>query len=500
MLGFAILIFGMDVMSDAMKPLAATPEFQAMFVHFSNPFLGVLTGAVLTALIQSSSASVGILQALTATGIVSMSAAIPIIMGQNIGTCITAALAAIGAKRNAKRASAIHLSFNLIGTIIFMIVFYVGDYFFSFAFMDQLASPVSIAVMHSIFNIVNTLILINFTGLLTKIAYLFIPETETERREKFDEFQTLDDRLLETPPVAIRQAWQLTTTMFEKSLESFNLAVGLFNEYDQEVFDDVQRLEKQIDRFQDRLGGFLLKIVSREITTQDNRAVTIILNSISDIERISDHAYSLANGAKRLHNEKLHFSDLAMTELNAFSTAVRDVIRLTIEAFRDEDMAKAKLVEPLEEVIDHITEVIKLRHIERLRLGVCSIETGLLFTDISNSLERISDHCSNIAVTLIEIPSGSHDAHKYLRRLRKDTVFQDNVDRYLEKYALPQVTRALAEECCQSTVSAGSSDERLRFAQILCLCDRGFLPRPFSNRQVITSDKTLSTLKSFVKK
>lgn len=438
MLGFAILMFGMEMMSDAMKPLAESPEFQELFVMFSNPILGVLAGALLTALIQSSSASVGILQALCATGSIGVASVIPIIMGQNIGTCITAALASIGANRNAKRAAAVHLCFNIIGTILFITGFYLGDFIFDFAFVDQVATPVTIAVIHTTFNVVITAILINFINLLEKLAFMIIPETEEERNEKIDEFRTLDNRLIETPGLALQHAWLLSIEMFKHAETALTLALGLFDHFDREIFKEVRNLEKKIDRYQDRLSSYLLKVGSTKLTERDNQTATIILNSIVDIERISDHARLLSESAKTKDFEEIHFSEMAHAELTVYKKAVQRIVALTLQSYREGDVVLAHQVEPLEEVIDHLNYAVKIRHIDRLRDGTCSIEPGLILTDISTSLERIADHCSNIAVAMIEIRSGLYEAHKYLRKLRKkDNNYQLQYEALLNEYQLP---------------------------------------------------------------
>lgn len=457
LIGFAILMFGMDVMSGAMKPLSQTPEFQKLFVSFSNPVLGVLVGAVLTAVIQSSSASVGILQALCATGIVHLSSAIPIIMGQNIGTCITAALSAIGAKRNARRAAAIHLSFNIIGTLIFLILYYSGDALFSFHIADRLATPVSIAVIHSVFNIANTLLLGNFTGLLEKIAFLVFPLSEKEKLDMEDEFRLLDERLLVNPGIALQQAWKVSIEMLEKSAEALDAAMGLLFRFDMEQYEKVRALEQKADRYQDRLGDYLLKITTMELTDENNKSLSIIMNGTTDFERISDLALDIAMQAKKMDGTELRFSDLALRELEVYRRALSDIVHLTLEAYRDEDEDKARCIEPLEEVIDRLDESIRIRHVERLRAGICSIEMGLLLTDVSTSMERVSDHCSNIAVALIEIHAGLYDAHKYLRAVKeKDEGFRQKLKDYLARYQLPddvpQASAAAVEPSAQPTL------------------------------------------------
>ncbi len=439
MVGFAILMFGMDLMSGAMKPLAQMPSFRELFIKFSNPFLGILVGAVLTAIIQSSSASVGILQALCATGMVQMSAAIPIIMGQNIGTCITAVLSVIGAKRNAKRAAVVHLAFNIIGTVLFMVVYYVGEAFVDFGFASQVATPVSIAIAHSVFNITNTLILANFIGGLEKLAYLLIPESESEKKEKEDEFRLLDDRLLETPSVALQQAWTVSVAMMDRSKQAMDLALQLMYEFDHDHYEEVRSLESRVDRYQDRLGDYLLKISNTHMSDKDNLRLSVIMNSITDIERISDHALSIAIEARKLNDNPGSFSDLAMQELGVYTNALKHIINLTYEAYKDENTTLARDVEPLEEVIDRLSESIRIRHIDRLRGGLCTVEMGMLLTDVTSAMERVSDHCSNIAVALIEIHAGVYNAHKYLRKVKeKDTHFQKKLAEYLEAYQLPE--------------------------------------------------------------
>ncbi len=439
MLGFAILMFGMETMSGSMKPLANMPEFQKLFLQFSNPLLGILVGAVLTAVIQSSSASVGILQALCATGLVPLSAAIPIIMGQNIGTCITAALAAIGAKRSAKRAALAHLSFNLIGTLLFTTLFYAGDAIFHFAFVDQVATPFSIAVIHSIFNIATTALLMNFIGGLENLVRKLIPETEEERNEKMNVFDVLDDRLLDTPSIAIEQSSTLAIQMFTLAQSTVSDALSIIPQYDAELFANVKRNEKKVDKYQDALSGYMIKIGMEELTEKDNTNLTIILNCINDFERMSDHALNIAESAKDMHRDSLFFSQQAQDELKVYSDALQEIVRMSVAAFTSRDRTTAIKVEPLEEVIDHLHEALKLRHIERLRNGECSIDLGMVLTDITTSMERIADHCSNIAVAIIEIQQGVFDPHNYIKKLKKknNVEFQKMYEDYFHQYSLP---------------------------------------------------------------
>lgn len=438
LVGFAILMFGMETMSQAMKPLAQMPGFQELFVRFSNPLLGVLAGAVITAILQSSSASVGILQALCVTGLVPMASAVPIIMGQNIGTCITAALAVIGAKRNAKRAACVHLTFNIIGTVIFMALYYAGDALFAFPFADRAASPASIAVVHSLFNVGNTVILANFIAVLEKIAFLVFPETQEEKEEKEDEFRLLEERLLATPTLALKQAWQVSVKMLEKSKQSIDLAMTILPQWSQDTFDKVDYLEKQVDRYQDKLGDYLLKIASGKLQDADSRQLNIIMNCLADMERISDLALNIVMEARDLNEVNQSFSSNAMEELAVYAAALSRIVTVTYEAYKNEDTHQAALVEPLEEVIDRLNEAIRIRHIERLRQGLCSVDTGLILTDMTAAMERVSDHCSNIAVALIEIHAGLYDAHKYLHAIKeKDEKFKTNMEAFIAEYRLP---------------------------------------------------------------
>ncbi len=439
MIGFAILMYGMDLMSASMEPLAEMPQFQQLFVRFSNPLLGVLAGTLLTALIQSSSASVGILQALSATGLVTLSAAIPIIMGQNIGTCITAALASIGAKRNAKRAALSHLLSNLIGTVLFLVVFYTANYFVRFEFMDRLASPVSIAIIHSLFNIVNTAILINFTEGLERLVKRILPVTKEELAEELDIFVSLDERLLDTPSVALEQTKNLSVDMFALAKASVQDTFTLLDSFDYEVYKRVKKDEKKVDKYQDALSSYLIKIVKEEMSSGDNRNLTTMLSCISEFERISDHAMGIASTLHGMDQDRQQFSMQAQAELRVYMRAVNQILDLTYNAYVSRKADDATMVEPLEEVIDVLNDALKIRHIERLRDGRCSVDLGISLTDMTTSMERIADHCSNVAVALIEMPQGAYDPHRYLKKVRKasNTQFQALYESYLSDYELP---------------------------------------------------------------
>lgn len=463
LLGFAILMAGMETMSSAMKPLAGMPEFQALFLQFSNPILGVIAGAALTAVIQSSSASVGILQALCATGAVPISVAIPIIMGQNIGTCITAGLSAIGAKRNAKRTALAHLLFNLVGTVIFMILFYVGNAIFKFSFINQIASPFTIAILHSAFNIATTVMLVGFTAALEKLVKRIIPETKEERSEELNIFGVLDDRLLDTPSIALEQCTVLSIQMLELTQQTIVDAVSLIPEFDAAKYKNVKRDEKKIDKFQDALSGYLLKIGMKTLTEQENINLTLMLNCINDFERMSDHALNIAESFKGMAAEESSFSEQAQAELAVYAKAILEIMGIATQAYRTKQSETAFLVEPLEEVIDRLHDALKLRHINRLRQGECSIELGIFLTDITTSMERVSDHCSNIAVAVIEIQQGVFDPHKYMKKLKKQSNvnFQRLYESYLEKYVLPEEFSYLSSAMPYAKLESPETGEEL---------------------------------------
>ncbi|HHT15946.1 MAG TPA: Na/Pi cotransporter family protein [Clostridiales bacterium] len=439
MVGFAILIFGMNTMSDAMKPLAQMKSFQLLFIRFSNPVLGMLVGALLTMVIQSSSAAIGIMQALSVTGIVPFSAALPILMGQNIGTCITALLASLGANRNAKRAATIHILFNAIGSIVLMSAFYLINSFIHIPLMDTQATPALIAITHTAFNVLSTLILSNFANGLVKLTYVIIPESKKEKEEKSEEFRLLDERLLETPVMALQSAFKVSVRMLERAREGARLALGLIFSYNNKNFERVKYLEGIVDEYQDKLGDYLFKISQKHITERDNRLLNIMMNSIVDIERISDHSLGIALEAQRVEEDPACFSQMALSELAVYSEAVNTILDMTLDVYRNEDVAQARLIEPLEEVIDRLNNALRLRHISRMKKGLCSAEAGVMLTDLSNAMERVGDHCSNIAITLIEIYSGSFDTHRYLTDIKeKDPSYQDKVMELLIEYKLPE--------------------------------------------------------------
>lgn len=445
LLGFAVLMFGMETMSGAVKPLADVPEFTSLFVAFKNPILGMLVGALLTAVIQSSSASVGILQAMCATGAVSFGAAIPIIMGQNIGTCVTAMISGIGASKNAKRTALVHLYFNVIGTAAFMIVFYSLNAFLHFTFLDQAANGAGIALVHTAFNIMATLVLLPFSKVLERLAVLTIPEyedpEELEQKKQPEEagIKLLDERFLERPAFAVAQAKAAAIEMAKLVSEALTLAMELNQGYDKKKVKRISELEQRVDTYEDGLGTYLVQLCAKPLTEHDNHVLTTLLKSISDLERMADHAVNLAQNAQRMNKEQAHFSKKATAELAVFTDALQDIIQVTFHAFEHADVAEAMQVEPLEEVIDDLKEEIRSRHIKRLAKGKCTIELGFALTDIVTNYERIADHCSNIAVAVIQVDEKEHDVHKYLGQIKaEDPRFAQLYHSYKERYALEQ--------------------------------------------------------------
>ncbi|MBP3609778.1 MAG: Na/Pi cotransporter family protein [Lachnospiraceae bacterium] len=441
LIGFAILMTGMDTMSAAVKPLQNVPEFTNILLMFSNPVLGMLAGMVLTAVIQSSSASVGILQALCATGAVPFGTAIPIIMGQNIGTCVTAIISSIGASKNAKRTAAVHLYFNIIGTIVFMVVFYTINAFIPFEFMADAADAKGIATVHSLFNVGATCLLLPFAGLLEKLA-LFTIKDSREDKEKDNIFKVLDVRFLETPGFALEQCKKLTDDMARVTKESLFGAIDLLDNYSEKREKELAEMEGLVDRYEDELGAYLVKISSRNLSSEESHTVNTLLHSISNWERISDHALNLCDSAKEIHEKKISFSSAATEELGVFTRAIKDILNMTVEAFEYDDIHMAKKVEPLEEVIDQLNIKIKNRHVQRLRAGECTIELGFVLNDILTNYERVSDHCSNVAVSIIQTGDYDVEAHEYIDNLKDDGEFKRAIEEVKKNYRLPAVEAA----------------------------------------------------------
>lgn len=441
LLGFAVLMFGMDTMSNAVKPLADVPEFTGILTMFSNPLLGMLAGAILTAVIQSSSASVGILQALCATGSVTFGTALPIIMGQNIGTCITALISAIGAKKNAKRAAFVHLYFNVIGTALFMIVFYTLNVFLHFSFLGQATNAAGVAVIHSVFNVIATICLLPFHRLLEKLATITVrgnDEDEEEMEGLPTELALLDERFLEKPAFAVGHCVTVARKMAEVTEESLVLATNLLDHYDKKTAKRVAVLESQIDTFEDMLGTYMIKLSSKPLSVADNQTITTILHCSGNFERISDHAMNICETAQEMHKKELVFSEKASAELQTYIQALRKIVSMTMQAFNTDDYALAKHVEPLEDVIDGINSKAKKHHIKRLQKGKCTIALSVPFEDLLTNFERVSDHCSNVAVCMIQTKDDVYDTHEYLDTLKENNTpeFRAMYKEYKEKYGL----------------------------------------------------------------
>ncbi len=437
LLGFAILMFGMETMSGAVSGLADNPSFTNIMTAFSNPVLGMIVGAVITAIIQSSSASVGILQALCATGAVHYSVALPIIMGQNIGTCVTSIISSIGANKNARRAAMIHLYFNLIGTALFMIAFYSINAFVDFAFLGRSANAAGIALIHSLFNIGATICLFPLSDGLVRLAEITISgNNEKEDPEEINVY--IDERFLDSPAFAMELCRAKAREMAEVVQKSIELATDALLNYTSDSVKEVVRLESVVDKYEDVLGSYLVKLSSKNISVEDSRSMSVILHSISDFERISDHALDIANSAEEIHTKELSFSQSARREIAAIHNAVRDICALTIDSFCNDNNENAAHVEPLEEVIDTLTKRIKENHIKRLKKGKCSIEMGFILEDILTGLERVSDHCSNIALELITINDNDYSTHGYYKNFsdEESASFYNEYEELLKKYPL----------------------------------------------------------------
>ena len=434
MVGFAILMTGMEMMKNAVSPLADMPEFNAILTAFTNPFLGVLVGAVFTGVIQSSAASVGILQALSLTGGISYGVALPIIMGQNIGTCVTALLSSIGVNRNARRVSVIHISFNLIGTAACLAAFYGSDLIFHYAFMDASIDPAGIAMVHSVFNIATTALLLPFSKQLEKLAYVVVKEDKQETQK----FSFIDQRLLATPSVAIAECANKTVDMARLAEDTILKSLSLLGKYDEKTAEEVVGNEDQLDRYEDQLGTLLVQLSGKALSDEDSRNISKQLHTIGDFERIGDHAVNLLKTAQEIHEKDIRFSGQALEELKILLSALRDILRVTTKAFAEEDLPLAARVEPLEQVIDGLIADIKSNHIVRLQKGHCTIEMGFVLSDLLTNCERVSDHCSNIAVAQIETAQNAYQAHEYLGEIKGggNTAFQSAFEGYLSRYAL----------------------------------------------------------------
>ena len=432
MVGFSILMYGMELMKEAVSPLADMPEFASILTAFNNPLLGVLVGAVFTGIIQSSAASVGILQALALTGSITYGMAIPIIMGQNIGTCVTALLSSIGVNRNAKRVAVIHISFNIIGTVVCLILFYGGNLIFHFAFMNQPVGAVGIAFCHTVFNVFTTVILLPFSRQLEQLARRLI-----KSEPKKEHFAFLDPLLLRTPGVAVSECVNMTVQMGQTARRNVLLAIEQLSDYQESRETEILENEDKLDIYEDRLGGYLVEISQHGISIADSRTVSRLLHAIGDFERLGDHALNLQESARELHEKELHFSAAAEAELEVLLSALRDILDQALNSFSADDPDTAKKVEPLEETVDRLIEEIRVRHIQRLQTGECTIRLGFVLNDLLTNFERVSDHCSNIAVSIIEEHNGEADRHAYLHSVKTGGDFSADLDRDLEKYRLP---------------------------------------------------------------
>ena len=444
MVGFAVLMFGMQFMSGAVEPLKESEKFRELLVVFSNPLFGVLAGALLTAVLQSSAAAIGMLQALSSSGLVNFGTALPILLGQNIGTCITAILSSIGTSKNAKRVAAVHLSFNIIGTVLFLTVFYTIHAFVGFTFLNDTIDEKTVALVHTVFNVTTTVILLPFSKALEKLAYMVIkddPDADNDEDEKVgDKLKLLDDRFLRTPSVAAEQARSVMNSMAKTTKKSVRKASELlFAEYDEEKINDVIALERLVDKYEDGLGTYLVKLSANELGHKDAQTVSTLLHAISDLERISDHARHIAICVKEMHDKEIMLSDQALEELKVMCDAVGTTMDFTVTALRDQDLYAAYEVEPLEEVVDQIHTKLKSRHVKRLQAGKCTIELGFIFTDILTALERISDHCSNVAVCMVQVNDDNFETHEYLRTIKTSgDEFDNEVSKFQQQFVLPK--------------------------------------------------------------
>ncbi len=438
LVGFAVLIFGMNLMGEAVSPLADSPAFAQLMTKFNQPLIGLAVGTVVTGIIQSSAASVGMLQALSLTGSISYAMAIPIIMGQNIGTCVTAMISSIGTNTQAKRVAVMHISVNVLGTLIWLPLLTLTNAIFHFAFMDWAVSPVTIAMLHSVFNILTTLVLMPFSKYLLKLAVWVVKEKGAAvPGEELDAVPFLDERLLSTPSVAIQECNSQTCKMLELARENIRLAVQQFSHYSDSDQLLVLQTEEEIDAFEDRLSTYLVKLSAQALSQNDSHVISKMLHAIGDFERLGDHAVNLNKVAKEIHDKGLSFTQEAQAELNTLLQAIDEILTMTVTAYERNDTDLAARVEPLEEVIDQLIAKMKDQHIRRLQQGACTIEKGFIFSDILNNCERISDHCSNIAVAVIEVEHDSFDAHRYLQGVKYgnhefNLIFQE----YAAKYAM----------------------------------------------------------------
>ena len=437
MLGFMALMTGMDLMSSSMSFLKDEAWFADLMISFSNPILGIIFGAVLTAVIQSSSASVGILQGLCVTGAVTYGAAIPIILGQNIGTCITAIMGAIGANRNARRTAMVHLLFNVVGATMFAVLFYGIGLFVEWEFLADPVQAWDISVIHTCFNLVATAVLMPMNGLLVKLAYVLVPYQEVVQKEEL-----LDVRLLATPAVAVQRAHEVAAEMAADAAKAMEMAIGLTKKFDEGIMEQVVELEDKTDRYEDALGTYLVTLSNKNLSIADNRVLNTLLYTVSDIERMADHAMAVAKAAQEIKEKEMNFSKQAKGELAVLGQAVQDIMERTVEAYKTFDFAQAMKVEPQEQVVDDLVREVKSRHVRRLRDGLCTVEYGFVLEDLLTAYERTADHCSNVAVEMLQVAEGKLEAHEYLNALKagelsESTAFKKRFEKYKAQYAFP---------------------------------------------------------------
>lgn len=441
MVGFSVLMEGMSLMSDSVSPLADSEQFSSLLTAFHNPLMGVLVGAVFTGIIQSSAASVGILQALSMTGKITYGMSIPIVMGLNIGTCVTALISSIGVNRSAKRVAVVHVCSNTIGTLILLPLFYIFNGVFDLAFVDKAISPVGVALVHTIFNVATTSMLLPFASKLEKLAYIIIKDDRKIDEDK-EKYELLDERLLSTPAVAIEVCSSVTAELAELSRRSIGLAVQILFGYDDDLKKQIRKTENEIDEYENKLNAYLVRICKHSIATKSNRKVSIMLHCIGNFERIGDHAVNILESAEELHEKEIHFSGNAAKELRVFCDAMQEVLDLTVEAFKHNDVEKASHVEPLEEVVDELTAMIKDRHIARLQHDTCTVELGYIYQDLLTNIERISDHCANIAACLVKVTYGNYERRGKLRDSSVTAMdFDRDVEKFKRKYVLPERER-----------------------------------------------------------
>lgn len=438
MVGFAVLMYGMVLMKDAVEPLKDSAEFQQLLTKFDNPILGVLVGTVVTGIIQSSAASIGILQTLAEnTGTITFGMAIPIIMGQNIGTCVTALISSIGVNRNAKKVGVIHIAFNIIGTVIFLTVYEILDMTVGFAFSDWTINSVGIAIVHTVFNILTTILLLPFAKGLEKIANLILPDKSEGGEKPKRQHTLLDKRLLTTPSVAIAECENASQEMAVLAMETVRMSISLLTDYDEKINKTVYKNEEKLDSYEDRIGSTLVQLSTMALSERDSQVSSRVLRAIGDFERLGDHAINLAQSAKEIHDSNMHFSDGAQQEMHTLTTAIEEILQNTCQVYQSQDETEAINIEPLEQVIDYLTRDIKANHVKRLQKGKCTIEMGFVLNDILIDYERISDHCSNIAVSVIETSHNMFETHNYLSKVKfGNKNFNDHFERYSEKYKI----------------------------------------------------------------